>query len=171
MDLDSIRGAAIDWRMAEGETITIGVIPAGYFENLNTVLADFKTLTGVDARLDFDALIVAAEVIVARSAPDGLEITTPVGGYVTVGARVPGPDLQVLLRLDSYSPDGPGALDHELLLAANVKPTPPVELQLNWTAPLEGGFGDHRCHVCRFTALNVAENQSSTGESRSARVR
>ena len=52
MDLESLRGAAIDWRMAEGETITIGVIPAGYFKNLETVLPDFETLTGVNARLE-----------------------------------------------------------------------------------------------------------------------
>ena len=52
MDLDSFRGAKIDWRMAEGETITIGVIPAGYFENLDKVLPDFETLTGINARLE-----------------------------------------------------------------------------------------------------------------------
>ncbi|MGB7180656.1 MAG: hypothetical protein WBD51_01895, partial [Burkholderiaceae bacterium] len=52
MDLDSLRGASIDWQMAKGEKITVGVIPAGYFKNLDTVMADFKTLTGVDARLE-----------------------------------------------------------------------------------------------------------------------
>ena len=52
MNLDSLQAANIDWRMAEGEKITIGVIPAGYFKNLDAVLADFKTLTGVDARLE-----------------------------------------------------------------------------------------------------------------------
>ena len=52
MDLGSFQGASIDWRMAEGEQITAGVIPAGYFKNLDTVLPDFKALTGVDARLE-----------------------------------------------------------------------------------------------------------------------
>lgn len=52
MDLESFRGAGIDWRMAEGEEITVAVIPAGYFNNLETVLEDFKTLTGVNARLE-----------------------------------------------------------------------------------------------------------------------
>jgi len=52
MDLESFRGAGIDWRMAEGERITIAVIPAGYFNNLETVLPDFRTLTGIDARLE-----------------------------------------------------------------------------------------------------------------------
>lgn len=52
MDLDSLRGAAIDWQMAKGESITIAVIPAGYFQNLEHIMEDFKTLTGVDARLE-----------------------------------------------------------------------------------------------------------------------
>ncbi len=52
MDLGSLQGAGIDWRMAEGEQITIAVIPAGYFNNLETVLPDFVTLTGIDARLE-----------------------------------------------------------------------------------------------------------------------
>ena len=52
MDLDSLRAAKIDWRQAEGSSITVGVIPAGYFQNLETVLADFAELTGVEARLE-----------------------------------------------------------------------------------------------------------------------
>ncbi len=52
MDLGSLQGAKIDWRQAEGANITIGVIPAGYFKNLDTVLPDFKTLSGVNARLE-----------------------------------------------------------------------------------------------------------------------
>lgn len=52
MDLASFQGAGINWRMAEGEKITIAVIPAGYFNNLETVLPDFVTLTGVEARLE-----------------------------------------------------------------------------------------------------------------------
>ena len=52
MDLASFKAANINWRMAEGEKITIGVIPAGYFKNLDAMMSDFKTLTGVDARLE-----------------------------------------------------------------------------------------------------------------------
>lgn len=52
MNLDSFRSANIDWRMAEGEQITVGVIPAGYFKNLEAVLEDFERLTGVEARLE-----------------------------------------------------------------------------------------------------------------------
>lgn len=52
MDLARFQGAGIDWRMAEGERITIAAIPAGYFNNLETVLPDFRALTGVDARIE-----------------------------------------------------------------------------------------------------------------------
>ncbi len=52
MDLDSLRAANIDWRQAEGASITVGVIPAGYFQNLETVLPDFKELTGIDVRFE-----------------------------------------------------------------------------------------------------------------------
>ncbi len=52
MDLGSFQGAGINWRMAEGEKITIAVIPAGYFNNLETVLPDFVSLTGIEARLE-----------------------------------------------------------------------------------------------------------------------
>ena len=52
MDLDSLRSAKIDWRQAEGASITVGVIPAGYFQNLEAVLPDFKELTGIDVRFE-----------------------------------------------------------------------------------------------------------------------
>jgi len=52
MDLGSFQSAKIDWRQAKGSKITIGVIPAGYFKNLETVLPDFVELTGIDARLE-----------------------------------------------------------------------------------------------------------------------
>ncbi len=52
MDLSSLQAAKIDWQQAKGSSITIGVIPAGYFQNLEAVLPAFKELTGVDARLE-----------------------------------------------------------------------------------------------------------------------
>lgn len=52
MNLESIKAANINWRMAEGAKITVGVIPAGYFKNLETVMSDFEALTGVQARLE-----------------------------------------------------------------------------------------------------------------------
>src|SRR3990170_4796323 len=52
MNLDAFKAAKIDWRMAAGEKITVGVIPAGYFNNLEAVIEDFRTLTGVDVRLE-----------------------------------------------------------------------------------------------------------------------
>src|SRR5689334_1269664 len=44
--------AKIDWRQAQGASITIGVIPAGYFDNLEAVLPSFKELTGINVRFE-----------------------------------------------------------------------------------------------------------------------
>lgn len=49
---DGLQSAKIDWRQAEGSTITVGVIPAGYFKNLEALLPDFQALTGIEARLE-----------------------------------------------------------------------------------------------------------------------
>ena len=45
-------GGDIDWKQAAGTAITVGVIPAGYFQNLEAVLPQFKELSGVDATLE-----------------------------------------------------------------------------------------------------------------------
>ena len=52
MDLGAFQSANIDWRMADGEEITVGVIPAGYFENLITVAPTFEELSGVAVRFE-----------------------------------------------------------------------------------------------------------------------
>lgn len=44
------RSAKINWRQAEGESISVAVIPASYFENLLTLLPQFEALTGVKVR-------------------------------------------------------------------------------------------------------------------------
>jgi multiple sugar transport system substrate-binding protein len=51
-DLASVENAKIDWGQAKGSSITIGVTPAGYFDNLNAVLPAFNKLTGIKARLE-----------------------------------------------------------------------------------------------------------------------
>ena len=51
-DLSSFKKAKIDWRQAAGASITIGVIPAGYFLNLDALMPEFKELTGVNAKLE-----------------------------------------------------------------------------------------------------------------------
>lgn len=51
-DLAPYRSAKIDWRQAAGETITVAVIPASYFENLITVAPQFEALTGVTVRFE-----------------------------------------------------------------------------------------------------------------------
>jgi len=50
--VDAYAAANIDWRRAEGADITIGVIPAGYFQNLDALLPVFRDLTGINARLE-----------------------------------------------------------------------------------------------------------------------
>lgn len=52
VDQKAFQQAEIDWRMAEGEQITVAVIPAGYFENLIAVAPAFEELTGVTLRFE-----------------------------------------------------------------------------------------------------------------------
>src|SRR3954467_12631118 len=51
-DLAPYKSAKIDWQQATGETITVAVIPASYFENLITLAPQFKALTGIDVRFE-----------------------------------------------------------------------------------------------------------------------
>ena len=51
-DLAPYRAARINWKQAEGETITIAVIPASYFENLIALQPQFEALTGVKLRFE-----------------------------------------------------------------------------------------------------------------------
>ena len=51
-DLAPYRAAKINWRQAEGQEITIAVIPASYFENLITLQPQFEALTGVRLRFE-----------------------------------------------------------------------------------------------------------------------
>jgi multiple sugar transport system substrate-binding protein len=39
--------ANIDWKQVKGEEITVGVIPAGYFNNLIDVVSSFEELSGI----------------------------------------------------------------------------------------------------------------------------
>jgi ABC-type glycerol-3-phosphate transport system substrate-binding protein len=51
-DLAPYRAAKVNWRQAEGEQLTVAVIPAGYFENLIGLLPQFEALTGVKVRVE-----------------------------------------------------------------------------------------------------------------------
>jgi len=51
-DLVPYRAAKINWKQAEGETITVAVIPASYFENLISLEAQFEALTGIKVRFE-----------------------------------------------------------------------------------------------------------------------
>ncbi|HEY3078091.1 MAG TPA: sugar ABC transporter substrate-binding protein [Burkholderiales bacterium] len=51
-ELAPYQSANINWRQAEGETITVAVIPASYFDNLIAIGAQFEALTGVKVRFE-----------------------------------------------------------------------------------------------------------------------
>src|SRR5687767_7664090 len=51
-DLGAYQSAKINWRQAEGESITVAVIPAGYFDALERITPEFEALTGVRVRYD-----------------------------------------------------------------------------------------------------------------------
>jgi ABC-type glycerol-3-phosphate transport system substrate-binding protein len=51
-DLAAYRAAKLNWRQAEGEQLTVAVIPAGYFENLISLMPQFEALTGVKVRME-----------------------------------------------------------------------------------------------------------------------
>lgn len=51
-DLAPYKSAKIDWRQAAGESITVAVIPASYFDNLISLESQFKALTGIDIRFE-----------------------------------------------------------------------------------------------------------------------
>jgi len=51
-DLAPYRAARINWKQAEGESITVAVIPASYFENLISLQPQFEALTGIKLRFE-----------------------------------------------------------------------------------------------------------------------
>jgi ABC-type glycerol-3-phosphate transport system substrate-binding protein len=51
-DLGAYQNAKINWRQAEGEKLTVAVIPAGYFDALIAVTPDFQALTGIEVRYE-----------------------------------------------------------------------------------------------------------------------
>ena len=51
-DLAPYKSANIDWQQTKGESITVAVIPASYFDNLISLAPQFKELTGIDVRFE-----------------------------------------------------------------------------------------------------------------------
>jgi ABC-type glycerol-3-phosphate transport system substrate-binding protein len=50
VDLAPYQRAKINWKQAEGEAISVAVIPASYFDNLLDLLPEFEALTGIRVR-------------------------------------------------------------------------------------------------------------------------
>src|SRR5215216_1974400 len=51
-DLAPYQSAKVNWKQAEGEQITVMVIPASYFENLISLQPQFEALTGIHLRFE-----------------------------------------------------------------------------------------------------------------------
>jgi ABC-type glycerol-3-phosphate transport system substrate-binding protein len=51
-DLGAYQQSKINWRQAEGQSITVAVIPASYFQNLISITPEFEALTGIKVRYD-----------------------------------------------------------------------------------------------------------------------
>ena len=51
-DLAPYKAAKIDWQQFKGETITVAVIPATYFDNLITLAPQFEALAGITVRFE-----------------------------------------------------------------------------------------------------------------------
>ncbi|MBG9388238.1 ABC transporter substrate-binding protein [Caenimonas aquaedulcis] len=51
-DLAPYRSAKINWKQVEGESISVAVIPASYFDNLLSLLPQFEALTGIKVRAE-----------------------------------------------------------------------------------------------------------------------
>ncbi len=63
-DLAPYRAAKVNWRQAEGQEITVAVIPASYFENLISLQPQFEALTGESAH-QFDSVAIFACIAAA----------------------------------------------------------------------------------------------------------
>jgi ABC-type glycerol-3-phosphate transport system substrate-binding protein len=51
-DISPYTSAKIDWKQASGESITVAVIPASYFDNLISIAPQFQELTGINVRFE-----------------------------------------------------------------------------------------------------------------------
>jgi len=51
-DLGPYKAAKINWRQVEGESISVAVIPASYFDNLIGLAPQFEALTGIKLRFE-----------------------------------------------------------------------------------------------------------------------
>lgn len=51
-DLAPYTSAKIDWKQFAGETLTVAVIPASYFDNLISLAPQFEALTGINVRFE-----------------------------------------------------------------------------------------------------------------------
>ena len=94
-DLTPYRSAKVNWRQAEGQEITVAVIPASYFDNLITLQPQFEALM---AELDQAIAEKEQEVLAAE---DYLDQALFLLGEECYANRIADPELAVLYpRID-----------------------------------------------------------------------
>ena len=95
-----------------------------------------RLLLGGDVRLTQGDLLVSGEVVYERFVPVVGSIAKPFGYHATVGYMVT-PKSQVLLRWDSFRPDGLVANSDLVIAGLNVWPTKATEVQVNYVISTE----------------------------------
>ncbi len=101
-----------------------------------------RTLLGGDFRLRRDKLLLSGEAIYARLKFGGSRTAKPTGFHATAGYMITGKS-QLLLRWDSFTPDGLQPDSRLLILGYNLWPTKVTELQVNYIISTDDGSIDH----------------------------
>lgn len=101
-----------------------------------------RTLLGGDFRLTKDRLLLSGEMIYARLKFGRTTTVEPTGFHATAGYMITGKS-QLLLRWDSFTPDGLQPDSRLLIVGYNLWPTKATELQVNYIIPTDDGDYKH----------------------------
>ncbi|MGB2958325.1 MAG: porin [Bacteroidota bacterium] len=103
-----------------------------------------RLMYGGDVRMMYRDFLLSAEAIVSRLKQRDGRIDEPSGYYVSAGYMLTATS-QILLRWDSFSPDGFGSDSRLLIFGYNLWPTRPTEVQVNYVIPTrEAGPKHHQ---------------------------
>jgi hypothetical protein len=101
-----------------------------------------RTLRGGDFRLTREKLLLSGEAIYARLKFGGATTAKPFGYHATAGYMITSKS-QLLLRWDSFTPDGLRPDSRLLIVGYNLWPTKVTELQVNYIIPTDSGDIEH----------------------------
>lgn len=92
-----------------------------------------RSITGADFRLNYKDWLLAAEYLMARLEHQAGPTWEPSGYYFTAGYMIK-ENVQALIRLDTYDPDGSGGIPSNswIVTGLNFWPTSVSELQVNY---------------------------------------